>query len=338
MDDIYSDFTPILLRFGLSNPYKNLGNSYTAIPSPDGCSVSADHPKYGDGAVYLTGGSNLSIAVGTDCNLGSGPFTIEAWGRFSGVSGPTQTVASHYNGNNASWIFGVSLGRVFFSVTDSGSYQGYNEFASATGFVYDDTYHHFALERDGNVITLYIDGIARLTTPFTTAIYPSTAPIRIGRWDTAGFANGYVDDFRLTVGVARYKGAFAPPAELPLVAKRPLAPKLINWGIPLVRVPGSTPTYRSMPLIPSLFDSVHGGKGHIAGTVKQADVSSDKPVIRKVRLHRKIDGMLIRETWSAADGSYRFAGIAVQPYYVTSFDHTGNLNAVIKDSITPEVI
>lgn len=83
-------------------------------------------------------------------------------------------------------------------------------------------------------------------------------------------------------------------------------------------------------------DMDNGGNGRIAGTVKEVG-TPDAPVIRRVRLYRKLDGMMLRETWSHADGAYSFTGIAIQLCYVTAFDHTGNYNAVIKDSIMPEV-
>lgn len=107
-------------------------------------------------------------------------------------------------------------------------------------------------------------------------------------------------------------------------------------AIPLVQL-GSPPiTLRTPTTVTLLHDMNFGGPGTITGTVKEAG-TPDAPVVRRVRLHRKIDGLLVRETWSAADGSYRFDRILIQPYYVVSFDHLGNFNAVIKDSIVPEV-
>jgi hypothetical protein len=88
-----------------------------------------------------------------------------------------------------------------------------------------------------------------------------------------------------------------------------------------------------------LINADHGGKGRIAGTVTKSNTPSDVPVSRRVRLHRKVDGLPIAETWSAADGSYAFEGIDERiNYYVISFDHTNTYNGVIKDSITPVLL
>jgi hypothetical protein len=112
---------------------------------------------------------------------------------------------------------------------------------------------------------------------------------------------------------------------------------LVGRPMPLVTsVPPAVGIKITVPPI-RLFDAFHSGTGRISGTVKEAG-TPDHAVKRRVRLHRKIDGLLIRETWSAADGTYTFGNIMIQPYYVVSFDHTGNYNGVIKDSIVPEPI
>lgn len=82
----------------------------------------------------------------------------------------------------------------------------------------------------------------------------------------------------------------------------------------------------------SLFES---GKGVITGTVKEKHSPSNLPLRRRVRLYKKQDGRLMRETWSGYDGTYSFNLLPLQEYYVTSLDHTGLYNAVIQDSITP---
>lgn len=81
----------------------------------------------------------------------------------------------------------------------------------------------------------------------------------------------------------------------------------------------------------------YAGKGTIAGTVA-IDDDPDIPVRRRVRLHLKVNGVLLKETWSdPVTGAYSFTNLRVGAlFYVIAFDHTGTHNAVIKDSITPE--
>lgn len=103
------------------------------------------------------------------------------------------------------------------------------------------------------------------------------------------------------------------------------------------------PTYvatekKTKKVSPVLLQKVyHIGPGRIVGTVKESHLPSDIPLARRVRLYRKADGVLVDEVWSDTLGNYAFTNIAIQKYYVVAFDHTNTYNAVIKDSITPEI-
>lgn len=87
-------------------------------------------------------------------------------------------------------------------------------------------------------------------------------------------------------------------------------------------------------------DTIHGGRGRITGTVKRDADPVDLPLRRRVRIHREVDGMMLRATWSdATTGAYLFTDInpAIK-YTVISYDHEHNYRAVVADNITPEVL
>lgn len=63
--------------------------------------------------------------------------------------------------------------------------------------------------------------------------------------------------------------------------------------------------------------TLYTGSYYVAGTVTINAV----PVSRKVRLYLLKTGQLAGETWSAADGSYRFDGLEMSEYYVWSEDY-----------------
>jgi hypothetical protein len=80
------------------------------------------------------------------------------------------------------------------------------------------------------------------------------------------------------------------------------------------------------------FDLVDGGSGTISGLVTIENI----PGSRKVRLYRKHDGRLMRETWSAPNGAYSFANIdPTLEYFVVAHDHLRVYNGVIQDMLTP---
>lgn len=84
--------------------------------------------------------------------------------------------------------------------------------------------------------------------------------------------------------------------------------------------------------IPFFFHKDNVGNGTISGTVTIENI----PGSRKVRLFRKQDGMLIRETWSAANGAYIFERIDPNwEYFVVAHDHLRVYNGVIQDMLVP---
>ena len=80
----------------------------------------------------------------------------------------------------------------------------------------NDQWQHFAVVREGSTMTLYIDGTARGTGSNSTD-FNRSRPFRLGNIHNAtanggyGFP-GYIDDFRVTKGLARYTSNFTPPS------------------------------------------------------------------------------------------------------------------------------
>lgn len=82
-------------------------------------------------------------------------------------------------------------------------------------------------------------------------------------------------------------------------------------------------------------DVEDGGSHRIRGTVTELGVAGPY----RVRLFDRLTARCIRETRSAADGSYSFPSIAYryQGYFVVAYDHGDSpLNAAIADLVTPE--
>lgn len=80
------------------------------------------------------------------------------------------------------------------------------------------------------------------------------------------------------------------------------------------------------------YDAADEGAFRVAGTVK-IDGTPATPVARRVRLFDVISGRLIRQTWSALDGSFSFERIRAGEYLVVSDDYTRTYNAVVADRV-----
>ena len=79
-------------------------------------------------------------------------------------------------------------------------------------------------------------------------------------------------------------------------------------------------------------DPVDGGPHDVSGVVTIQGAPT-VPASRRVRLHDRLSGRPVRETWSAADGTYLFPKLRAGSWYVIGFDHLGNYNAVVRDQI-----
>ncbi len=88
------------------------------------------------------------------------------------------------------------------------------------------------------------------------------------------------------------------------------------------------------------LDMEYGGNGVIYGTVEQKLTGDTTlPLKRRVRLHRSRDGLLVRETWSDAQGNYRFDGLSTRyEYDVIAWDHEGQFRSTIANNLKPEVL
>ena len=86
-------------------------------------------------------------------------------------------------------------------------------------------------------------------------------------------------------------------------------------------------------------DVEFGGGYQIVGTAQRLGASSRK----RIRLHDRRSGILIREVWSATDGSFAFTDLknAPEAYIVMELDDLANnpwLDPACADRVTPEIM
>lgn len=317
--------TPVLLPFNGANGstaflnYAGPGSS-SLVPTGN-VNISTAQSKFGGSSLLLDGAGDYLALTPLVTVPSSADFTVEGW--FYAVAfpaaGATAQLISYFGstglcfvGNAAVWM-------------DSSSPQ------ITSAALPPQTWHHLAVARLDGVITLYVNGVAVAT---KRAYSPAVSVYHIGGYP--GNFNGYIDDVRVTVFAARYSANFTPPGAHDLEPP-PLVPSIQGAYLPLIKLGPPPLTPHRMGDIKLLKDLLHGGSGRITGTVKEVG-TPDHAVRRRVRLHRMIDGLLIREVWSdAVTGAYAFNNIdPTYKFYVVSHDHILNYNAIIKDNIIPE--
>ena len=183
--------------------------------------TSTAQKKWGTAAMLFGGTADaLSFAHATSLNLASGDFTIEAWVYITSLS-TTRTLIQKdqsYGATFASYAiqFG-STGGVTCSV-GTGASAGYSQTVStATGLITTSTWKHVAFTRSGTTLRIFIDGALEQTATQTGTPTDGGKAMLVGRYPAGGgtadmwFA-GYIDDLRITKGVARYTAAFTAPS------------------------------------------------------------------------------------------------------------------------------
>jgi hypothetical protein len=154
-------------------------------------------------------GDYLTVPPSPNMALGTGDFTIECWVRFAVTPvGNGQGVYQLSNGYLNSQVRGPALG----AENSTGQWTIYHgtTFTQSTGNVPAiNTWYHTAIVRSSGTTKLYVNGVSIISVADTTNY--TDQYFTIGGWYSTGFLfNGYIDDLRITRGVARYTANFIP--------------------------------------------------------------------------------------------------------------------------------
>jgi hypothetical protein len=164
--------------------------------------ISTAHFKFGASSLSLNGSSSISFADHADWHFGAGKFTVEMFIYPNSVSG-NQFLCGQWGPVN-SWIVWISAGSLKWNTSVSG---GDNNGDITGGAPVTGSQQHVCVDFDGSKYRLYLNGtmVGSFSTPRTLNA-SSGSPLSIGSsGNNANFwFNGYIDDLRITKGIARY--------------------------------------------------------------------------------------------------------------------------------------
>lgn len=184
--------------------------------------IETDQYKFGTASGYFDGtGDYLTASNDGSLNFGTGDFTIECWVRLTeptvyrfllgGASAHYMMVAFNYTSN----AINVGVGNVGWTANFSGHSISAN------------TWAHVALTRSSGSHRCFVNGTQVGTTVSDTTNYSFPAAGMTVGYQTGGSTfYGYLDDIRITKGVARYTANFTAPAapflDYALIPAKPL--------------------------------------------------------------------------------------------------------------------
>lgn len=183
------------------------------VVTPTGSAISTAQSKFGGASLYYDGvaAGNLTVTTSPDLAL-SNDFTIELWAK-PATDCPTCYLISNATSFGANvWILEPT------HPTNPGKWCFFMMGIAVTGGPListsnslTDTWTHVAVTRQGNVFRMFVNGVLE-------SIYTSVSALTANTTENlylnggVGRYKGYVDDLRITKGVARYTANFTPPA------------------------------------------------------------------------------------------------------------------------------
>ena len=191
--------------------YTNAGisdaTSKNNLQTVDGAAISTAQSKFGGSSMAFDGtGDYLTIPNNVLFALGTGDFTIECWAYLTAGSnnGLWQLASSAFPG-----VAGLAVS--LFSGQWNIYYQNGSQIYGY-GTVTTGAWYHVALVRQSGSLYIYSNGV-KYTVASDTTNYTGTTLVIGGYYSTSQLWNGYIDDFRITKGLARYTANFTPPTQ-----------------------------------------------------------------------------------------------------------------------------
>jgi hypothetical protein len=213
--DQYYNSCSLLMHFNGANgstTFTDNSPSPKTVTSNNGSAISTAQSKFGGGSGFFDGTDDyLSINYNSAFNFGTNSFTWETWiypTNISGIDGIYAT--SGGSGVNPKFVIHLNAGTP--SIHYNNLTNGSDIYTTATSAVSINTWTHLAFVRNGSNWTWYINGNSAGSGTNNTNITFTSQPTYIGYGGESYFTpfNGYIDELRVTKGVARYTSNFTP--------------------------------------------------------------------------------------------------------------------------------
>ena len=216
--DVYYPQTSLLMHFNGTNGSTTMtdnSKNTVAFTVNGNSQISTAQSKFGGASILFDGtGDYLSSPSVSDFAFGTGDFTIECWAyRSTGNDNGILQISSTAGGLQANATTNLAIAswnsaRLFIQANNA-------EYRSTAFTNTVNTWNHYALVRNSGVTRLYFNGnlvtdIGTSGAITDTTNYTGTYLVIGGYYSTSYLWNGYIDELRITKGIARYTGNFTP--------------------------------------------------------------------------------------------------------------------------------
>lgn len=207
--DPYYDNIVALIHFDGtddSSVFTDNGPLGLTVTGAGSAAIKTAQSKFGDSSLYLPGGlaNSVNIASNAALSFGTDDFTIEMWFRPSDVSYHSLLGSSGYNGLGLRMLQS-NIAMLQSTVVTVNFAIGY--------LLSTNTWYHVAVSRESGVTRCFINGNKISTDNTDTTSYSvNSSGLFIGYQYGSYDYQGYIDEVRITKGVARYTANFSVQA------------------------------------------------------------------------------------------------------------------------------
>jgi hypothetical protein len=215
-------YTKLLLHGNEANGSTALVDSESrpkTITASGNASTTNAQGKFGNSMAFDGTGDYLSLADSSDFNFGTAPFTIDAWVYSVDFAQTLKGIVGTINSatQQTGWYLRTNSDRTvnFASAGPAGSFPiDFN----TTGTLTNGQWNHIAIVRasEASAVTVYINGtLAGTGQSSSAAINSENQGLVVGRTFTNlndYYFSGYLDELRISKGIARWTAAFTPPS------------------------------------------------------------------------------------------------------------------------------
>ncbi len=198
----------------------NAGSSAHTWTAAGNAQIDTAQSKFGGASALFDGtGDWITTPDSADFTLGSGDWTCDFWFNCTAAGGTFENICGQVNSANDSTTRSFSIARsstnvMLASLRVGGANRNVTGATQFTNAV-NTGWHHLALVRTGGNVLMFIDGVQDATQTVTGSFNDSSNVFAVGQAGevTANPWTGWVDEFRLSVGIARWTSDFTPPAK-----------------------------------------------------------------------------------------------------------------------------
>jgi hypothetical protein len=216
-------FTTLLLHFdGADASTSFTDSSVGGAGSPHSFTANGNaqidtaQSRFGGASAFFDGtGDFVTTPDHADFALGAGDFTVDFWLRLNNTGDNRlicgQVDATNTITNRSIYFQRLAANRIRFGTATGSTANN----VDSTTTLSDGVWYHVAGVRTGGTLKLFVDGVQEGgDVAISGAINNSTGAFSVGRLGDvdAQYFHGWIDEFRLSAGIARWTANFTPPA------------------------------------------------------------------------------------------------------------------------------